>query len=220
MKVSKAFIISLPLSARRQNIEKQVREWQLPFPVEVFDAISKNNVTDQIITLETGEQFIVDQSRILAIEKRLLSSGEIGCMLSHYSIWKKIADDDTIQAALILEDDFTFQLEAKEMIALFDLLPNDFDICYYQQGVQYIIKSKISDFYFDTYPSICTYGYVISKTFAKRLVDTFKLNRQSDDYIAEYIMNIEPTTKIISCYYPFVGVLETMSEIGERYKFV
>jgi len=39
---------------------------------------------------------------------RGLTLGEIGCAISHYRSWKMIHDDDTIQSALILEDDAQF----------------------------------------------------------------------------------------------------------------
>jgi len=37
-----------------------------------------------------------------------LTTGEVGCFMSHYSIWTHMVEQD-IQAALILEDDFDFQ---------------------------------------------------------------------------------------------------------------
>ncbi len=39
---------------------------------------------------------------------RGLTLGEIGCAISHYRSWKMIHDDDSIQSALILEDDAQF----------------------------------------------------------------------------------------------------------------
>jgi GR25 family glycosyltransferase involved in LPS biosynthesis len=218
-KVSKAFIISLKDSRRRVHVENEVNTWGLVFPVEIFNAVSKKNINmiEQIIKLENDEEFRIDHSRILATEKRLLTPGEIGCMLSHYSVWKKIADDENIAAALILEDDFQFNLGAKEMMELFDAIPDDADICYYQMGVEYKIRKQVSEHYFYTFPSIMTFGYVISKSFAKRLVATFKLNRQSDDYIAEYIMNVDPATNILCCFRPFISIRAGLeSEIGYR----
>ena len=219
-KVSKAFIISLKDSVRRKHVKNEVNTWGLSFPVEIFNAVSKKNINmiEQIIKLENGDEIRIDHSRILAVENRLLTPGEIGCMLSHYSVWKKIAEDENIDAALILEDDFQFNLDAKEMMELFEAIPDDMDICYYQMGVDYKVRKKVSEYYFYTFPSIMTFGYVISKSFAKRLVATFKLNRQSDDYIAEYIMNVEPNTNILCCFRSFIGIRVGLeSEIGERY---
>ena len=215
--MSKAFIISLKDSPRRSHVETHIHNWTLPFPVEIIEAIPKKNITiiESAVKLESGEIFTIDQSRILYVEKRLLTSGEIACALSHYSTWKKIVNDDTITHALILEDDFIFTLPSNDIAHIISALPSDFDICYYQGYSSYFMVNKISELYYNTFPSTGAYGYIISRRFAKRLVDTFKLNRQVDEYIAEYIMNVEPNTKILSCFYPFVGYSANFtSEIG------
>jgi GR25 family glycosyltransferase involved in LPS biosynthesis len=215
--MSKAFIISLKDSPRRQHVETHIHNWTLPFPVEISEAIPKKkiNIIESTVKLETGEIFTVDNSRMLYIEKRLLTPGDIACVLSHYLTWKKVVNDDTITHALILEDDFIFTLPYSNIAHIISALPSDFDICYYQAYSSYFMVNKISDLYYNTFPSTGAYGYIISRRFAKKLVDTFKLNRQTDEYIAEYIMNIEPNTKILSCFYPFVGYSSNFtSEVG------
>ena len=215
--MSKAFIISLKDSPRRQHVETHIHNWTLPFPVEISEAIPKKkiNIIESTVKLETGEIFTVDNSRMLYIEKRLLTPGDIACVLSHYLTWKKVVNDDTITHALILEDDFIFTLPSSNIADIISALPSDFDICYYQAYSSYFMVNKISDLYYNTFPSTGAYGYIISRRFAKQLVDTFKLNRQTDEYIAEYIMNIEPHTKILSCFYPFVGYSSNfISEVG------
>lgn len=48
---------------------------------------------------------------------RDLQPGEIGCLLSHRKIYKKIVDED-IETALILEDDVVFEREIREILKL------------------------------------------------------------------------------------------------------
>lgn len=95
-------------------------------------------------------------------------------------------------------------------------VPEDFDICYFQQGINYLIVEKINELYFKTFPNICAFGYLINPKFSKKMVETFRLNRQADDYIAEFIMNQAPETKIILSFLPFIKCGDFESEIGLR----
>ena len=211
MKISKAVIISLPNSKRRAHVEQVVASWSLPFPVQIFNAVPKDECCSEIISVR-GFTSRIDNSRMLQVEKRTLTHGEIGCMLSHYFVWK-----DVEGPTLILEDDFVFEYDSNTISNILSQVPEDFDICYFQQGVNYLIVEKINEFYFKTAPNICTFGYLISPKFSKKMVDTFRLNRQADDYIAEFIMNQEPETKIIASFLPFIKCGDFESEIGLRH---
>lgn len=81
-------------------------------------------------------------------------------------------------------------------------------ICYFQQGIGYIIVEKVNELYFKTFPNTCAFGYLVSPEFSDKLVKTFQLNRQADDYIAEFIMNKEPETKILASFIPFIKTVD------------
>jgi len=210
MKISKAVIISLPNSKRRAHVTQVVASWSLPFPVEIFNAVPKDECSSEIISVR-GFTSRVDNSRMLQVEKRTLTTGEIGCMLSHYFVWK-----DVEGPTLILEDDFVFEYDSNTISNILSQVPEDFDICYFQQGINYLIVEKINTLYFKTLPNICAFGYLISPKFSKKMVETFRLNRQADDYIAEFIMNQAPETKIIASFLPFIKCGDFESEIGLR----
>lgn len=204
MKISKAVIISLKFSKRRHRIEKIVESWNLPFPVEIFDAIPKSECFSDTYTLQ-GKTFRVDNSRMLEVENRTLLPGEIGCMLSHYLVWVDAAN--STEPVLILEDDFVFQYDSKTITNILEYLPT-FDICYFQQDVNYIIVEKVNELYFKTFPNTGAFGYLITPEFSAKLVNTFQLNRQADDYIAEFIMNKAPETKILASFMPFIKAVD------------
>jgi len=210
MKISKAVIISLPNSKRRAHVTQFVATWSLPFPVEIFNAVPKDECCSEIISVR-GFTSRVDNSRMLEVEKRTLTSGEVGCMLSHYFVWKDV-DGPT----LILEDYVVFEYDSNTISNILSKVPEDFDICYFQQGINYLIVEKINTLYFKTLPNICAFGYLISSKFSKKMVETFRLNRQADDYIAEFIMNQAPETKIIASFLPFIKCGDFESEIGLR----
>ena len=97
----KTFIISLKQeTARRQYME---------------NILNTTNITDfSFIDAVYGMtdlhkyNFKVMPDWIDPIQKRKINVNEIGCFLSHYSIWKQIIDNN-IDVALILEDDCVFK---------------------------------------------------------------------------------------------------------------
>jgi GR25 family glycosyltransferase involved in LPS biosynthesis len=97
----KTFIISLKHeTARRQYME---------------NVLNTTNITDfSFIDAVYGMtdlhkyNFKVMPDWVDPIEKRKINVNEIGCFLSHYSIWKQIIDNN-IDVALILEDDCVFK---------------------------------------------------------------------------------------------------------------
>jgi GR25 family glycosyltransferase involved in LPS biosynthesis len=210
MKISKAVIISLPNSKRRHHVTQFVATWSLPFPVEIFNAVPKDECCSEIISVR-GFTSRVDNSRMLEVEKRTLTPGEIGCMLSHYFVWK-----DVEGPTLILEDDFVFEYDSKTISNILSKVPEDFDICYFQQDINYLIVENINELFFKTFPNSGTFGYLINPKFSKKMVETFCLNRQADDYIGEFIMNQAPDTKIIASFLPFIKCGDFESEIGLR----
>lgn len=91
------FIISLPHDRHRlESLEKQLRKLNIPF--SVVEAVNGMLLSEK----ELKESY--DQRKALRLFNRELSKGEIGCALSHMSIYKKMVKDNIFHA-LILEDD-------------------------------------------------------------------------------------------------------------------
>ncbi len=96
----KIYVINLKSDVKKkQHMENLFRKFNLQ--VEFIDAIDGRKLNNK---------FISDvSSSVISIKEigRNLSRGELGCLLSHKKIYKKIIDEN-IEMALVLEDDIYF----------------------------------------------------------------------------------------------------------------
>ena len=83
-----------------EELQARIRalQEQLELEYDVFPAVRGNDLSQD----ELARHY--DDKRFNRYEGRSVSSGELGCALSHIGIYKKIVRDD-IPHALILEDD-------------------------------------------------------------------------------------------------------------------
>lgn len=120
---------------------------------------------------------------------RSLSDGELGCALSHISVWQKVASGD-LDNALVLEDD-------AEPIGAFPLrfaeldIPEDYDLCYvnkrmisrksaFQKDAQTVVPVIQAMLEFDGDSKVQaagTDGYFLSRKGARRLLDIVRRDR-------------------------------------------
>ena len=102
------FVINLDRSKERLNqIARQLDGFGLSW--ERFPAVDGTALSD-----ETCDR-LLDPTGKAARYHRPLSKGELGCFLSHYRLWQKIADSD-LKAAVILEDDAILSTEFPQVI--------------------------------------------------------------------------------------------------------
>jgi len=93
----KIFVVNLPENtARLVAIERQLQALNLAY--EILPAIRGKSLTSE------ERQRDYDQRRGFRTYGRTLSSGELGCALSHIAIYRKVAESN-ITHALVLEDD-------------------------------------------------------------------------------------------------------------------
>ena len=119
------YVITMRTPDRMKSIEEN--QSKVSFNIDIFDAINGteidiNKITDPII----DESFKNDKSKT--------RKHEIGCYLSHYNLYKKIASENNKNRyTIIFEDDFlihTEDFENRVIQALKDMEPHDFDILY------------------------------------------------------------------------------------------
>jgi len=104
----KIYVINLPQSFdRREHIQSQLHNNNTSF--DFITGIDGKNLSP----IEKNNLY--DNSKAI-LYKRELTAGEIGCALSHKSIYKKMIEEN-IERAVIIEDDITLKP------AFFDLLP-------------------------------------------------------------------------------------------------
>ena len=100
-----AIVISLPTSASRREVVEQYLS-RLNVPWRFFDA-------------ERFRSGSLNTNTSIEIAKTL-PDGEVGCFLSHLSVWNEIRDLD-VDYAIVLEDD-TILMPAVDYYSLFELL--------------------------------------------------------------------------------------------------
>lgn len=102
------FVISLKRAAdRRASCRRALNRIGLDF--EFFDAIEGARLGDD--ELEAA----YDAEKNARQYKRPLSRPEIGCYLSHYTLWRRIVDRN-LEGAVILEDDFEADASLKKVV--------------------------------------------------------------------------------------------------------
>lgn len=166
--IDKTFIITLKQDPSRVRfVEQQVARADFPSPYEIFPAIyGKAMSKEEVYSLV--QQKIITKKGI-----NTLRPGEIGCILSHWNLWKKISETEVGEIFLVLEDDaiiisnFKLLWEEKSIE-----IPENFDFLFL-----YNFPEK-TDLTASNHPSIyfpnhlfCSHGYVISKKGAKKLLN-------------------------------------------------
>lgn len=122
--------------------------------------------------------------------------GQLGCFLSHYTLWHNLLHQSTLPYYIILEDDCvldkSFQEHTQNVISE---LPPDYDFCYlyvyddhYKNTTDVEIHNKqyINKAYF----TWCALSYIISRQGAKKLLEYCKdIDLPLDEKIAHLIKN-------------------------------
>lgn len=104
-----------------------------------------------------------------------ITSGHVGCILSHYMLWKTISyfPDDEF---LILEDDVVLCESFKEKLVDYkSRLPNDWQYVFVGHcclpDEQHVYKQS-DNIYTTSRPPLCTHAYMIKKESIKTLIET------------------------------------------------
>jgi glycosyl transferase, family 25 len=164
-----SFVISLPQDIkRREHLISQLQKIDVPF--SIFEAIHGMSLSTE--DLEAS----YDREKALRISNRELSKGEIGCALSHMSIYKKMLAED-IQYALILEDDADILDEElpATLLKLRQFYSNKKPVVVMLSYVSRYLENKeikLDDKHrlYDTYRGTCAHGYFLNKAAAEIFV--------------------------------------------------
>jgi glycosyl transferase family 25 len=182
------FVISLKRSVeRRDHTTKQLNDMGVPF--QFIEAIDGVELSDQDI--RNNNDYGIYKSGVHA---SYLRKEEIGCVLSHLKILRKIVDEK-IELACILEDDNDYIKEFKDLLIGGDLNTSEWDILYLghhsacttseaqsTNKKQLIsIDSKIGEALEVPYGS---YAYILNIEAAKKILNiAFPIRMPFDSYI-------------------------------------
>ncbi len=199
----RAVVISLKESPRRQFLAQNFGD------VEVFDAIhgaSEIEEHEAEVVIRGQVRVPLDRALSQATRNKQLSKGQMGCALSHYFLWQRLAESDE-DALLIMEDDA--QVDRPQFELAMRSLPAPADVVYLQDvDARFNSPPKILEphdalFYRTGGPFPHTHGYIIYRGHARRLVDGFKLAHAADGMLGRSIRD-NPDARVFCMYEPCV----------------
>ncbi|KAG5670382.1 hypothetical protein PVAND_000652 [Polypedilum vanderplanki] len=174
---SEIFMINLKRRTERKlRMEMTLRELGIDYTY--FEAIDGKKITSETL-VERGIKFMPEYED--PYHKRPMKMGEVGCFLSHYTIWQRMIDNN-LNEVLVLEDDIKFEPYFRE--SAIELMKEarkigGYDLIYFgrkrlQDKEEFIEQSnnfvKVSYTYW-------TLGYVLTLQGAKKLLAAEPLKR-------------------------------------------
>ncbi len=154
MKKWKIYLINLARSKERlQACARQFEAHNLPF--ERIDAVDG----DCLSRSDVDALYDFNQSSY----HKHLTSGEIGCYLSHMHVWQKIVDDQ-LDYAVILEDDIILQQNIQQGLEAIEGIEQPWDLV---KLAETHIKRTVVHQYSANEFSLVTYNKVPSRTCAQ-----------------------------------------------------
>ncbi|RYE69263.1 MAG: glycosyltransferase family 25 protein [Oxalobacteraceae bacterium] len=162
------FIISLPKDKhRREQLGGQLATLHIPYTV--LEAVNGK-------TLSAAELALAyDPKKAVRLFNRELSKGEIGCMLSHVSIYQKMGAEN-LPHALVLEDDAKILEDdlAATLSKLAQLYPADTPVAVMLIHVKRVdansrVPLDARHEVYDAYRGVHTHGYFITRAAAEIL---------------------------------------------------
>lgn len=199
------FIINLERCPEKRSrmIERMKKYPEIKY--EFFNAIDGQNLTDEY--MKKNEYSILDVW-MDPFHKRKITKGEIGCSLSHYSVYDRAFSMEH-EITLVLEDDAEFSDdffdELKQTIIELDNI--EWDMCYL--GRKKIDKDKKEkrvghlspNLLYPSYSYWCI-GYLINTKFCRKIIDS------------NFLQNIIP----IDEYLPIISNTSSLIQYREYYK--
>jgi len=173
MQNHKVFLINLDKSTERLDSAKEQFE-QIGLAFERISAIYGPDLTEQ----ELLSHYSAVKNR--KVYHKQLNAGEIGCYLSHRKVWQAIVDQ-SLDFAIVLEDDFSFNSNMHEAIAALGSI--DFDWDYIKLAEHPVKRKAIRSKQINAF-SLITYDKVPSRTGAQAvsLAGAKKLLKASETF--------------------------------------
>lgn len=184
--ISNRLVLSLDYAQdRRAFMKEQLLAYQLPFTF--YSAISPTN--SQVRSLPK------------LFRKRL--KGELGCSLSHWSIWKMINESDW-KHTHVLEDDTKFIERHDDLYSrILAEVPEDYDIIYLAGCSQRRVRCQVTDLLYAPFEMACTDNYLISKKGAQNLLAKIKSTHKPIDLAISQLIREKAINAY--CSYPFLS---------------
>lgn len=101
-----------------------------------------------------------------------LTTGEVGCFMSHYAVWHHMVEHN-IESAIILEDDFDFQEDFVERVGacLREAAGEDWNLLYLGRSPVEPDLRRISEHVVEPGYTLWTVGYIMRLSLARALLE-------------------------------------------------
>ena len=203
-KISPVFIINLKKDIEKKEYMQELCQ-KYNLQIEFMEAVDGRALSEEAIAE------VYSSKRTIDVFGRELSRGEIGCALSHKTIYEKILHDN-IEIALVLEDDINFNEDIITLLNLKNTFPQNWELILlghhtdYSREVDTVAsiwnQMQLTANYTLARPSekgYGTYGYLITKNGAIKLLGNLDIIEKPIDhytgdsqYINLYIINPTP----------------------------
>jgi GR25 family glycosyltransferase involved in LPS biosynthesis len=192
---------------KKKYIQKQFDEQNIKF--NFFEAVDGNNLNPESL-IKKG---IIDPNTSTKYSKRVLRKGEIGCSMSHVSIWMKLLNSNK-KYALIFEDDAILCDNFKQKLynTINEANTTNWDVlylnenCYNHFGKKCDGESVTENIIRPKNVGYGLYGYIITKEGVKKLFkNVLPFIIPIDNYIIEKHMS-EPNIVVLRLKTPIVGI--------------
>ena len=181
IKIDKTYVINLDYDKQRFNI---IKEQCLKNNLNItrFNAI--NGKLINLNDIEIKKRFGNEPLKNEIIKNKFLQRNQIGCALSHINLWKKIVEENN-NIILVLEDDAIVPNDfQKKLLDYTNQLPDNWDmlICGGNKFQGKIYSTNLIKPIKNKYGNYGTFGYIIKKDTAKKLLKNCEFMTKSIDY--------------------------------------
>ena len=206
------FVINLKKDVeKRKHMEYLCKQHNLE--CKFIDAVYGKDLDEEYISK------IYNSDESIRFFRRELSRGELGCALSHLSIYKLMVEND-IKQAIIFEDDICINEGFLSVIQSIDTFPDDWELVllgYYQRKEKVYRKyqqqitpkyklARLSDV------STGAFGYLLNLKCAKKLINELSTIKQPIDHYTgdeKYINLYGITPRVVDVDKSLVGGIES-----------
>lgn len=185
-------VINLTCDVEKKNrVTKILNQYNLNF--DFFTAVDGEALTAEEINA------VYDENKAIKKIRRGLSTGEVGCALSHLGVYQHLLKHN-IKQAVILEDDIIISPSFIDSLSMIDYAPKDWELILLGHsdsptGLGHFCKVNIPLAHNPTQfligkPIITvggTYGYIINQNGANRILSQIgKFYQALDNYTGDY----------------------------------
>ncbi|MBP8081326.1 MAG: glycosyltransferase family 25 protein [Arenimonas sp.] len=211
----RAIVISLKDSKRRAFLKQNFGD------VEIFDAVhgvSEIQEQEDELIVRGDIRIPLDRALSQATRGKQLGKGQLGCAVSHFLLWKALAESSE-PAFLIMEDDARIHRPQFELAMR--NLPAPADIIYLQDqdlrsNAPPRERSRYNDFFYRTEGGVAgAIAYILYRDYARTLVNGFRMAHGADGALGRSFRE-RPEVRVYYMYEPCVCLTELndVSDIG------